>query len=101
MLFSVAAIALLLVPGPVVLCVIARSINQGRRTGFMSVLGAGVGDFGHVLAATLGLSAILLTSALAFNVVKYAGSVYLIYLGYGCCYHKLNSQHQLLGLDST
>ena len=81
MLFSVAAIALLLVPGPVVLYVVARSINQGRRAGFMSVLGAGVGHFGHVLAATLGLSAILLTSALAFNVVKYAGAVYLIYLG--------------------
>lgn len=81
MFFSIAATTLLLVPGPMVLYIIARSINQGRRAALTSVLAAGVGDFGHVIAATLGLSAILLTSALAFNVVKYAGVVYLIYLG--------------------
>ncbi|MEM8529449.1 MAG: LysE family transporter [Chloroflexota bacterium] len=50
----------------------AQSINQGQRADLMSVLGSGVGDFGHVLAATLGLSAILLTSAPVFNVVRYA-----------------------------
>ena len=80
-LFVVAAMALLLIPGPVVLYTVARSINQGRRAGFVSVLAAGVGDLCHVIAATLGLSAILLSSALAFSIVKYAGAAYLIYLG--------------------
>jgi threonine/homoserine/homoserine lactone efflux protein len=80
-LFAVAAIALLLVPGPVVLYTVARSIHQGRAGGIVSTLGVGLGDLGHVVAATLGLSALLLSSAMAFNVVKYAGAVYLIYLG--------------------
>ena len=77
-LFVVAAMALLLIPGPVVLYTVARSINQGRRAGFVSVLAAGVGDLCHVIAATLGLSAILLSSALAFSIVKYAGGVYIV-----------------------
>lgn len=81
LLFVVAAVALLLIPGPVVLYTVARSIDQGRKAGFVSTLAAGVGDMCHVLAATLGLSAILLSSALAFNAVKYAGAVYLIYIG--------------------
>ncbi len=79
--FITAAMALLLIPGPVVLYTVARSINQGRRAGFVSVLAAGIGDLCHVIAATLGLSAILLSSALAFSIVKYAGAAYLIYLG--------------------
>jgi threonine/homoserine/homoserine lactone efflux protein len=80
-LFVVAALALLLIPGPVVLYTIARSISQGRRAGLISVLGAGLGNMTHVLAATLGLSALIASSALAFSVVKYAGAVYLVYLG--------------------
>ena len=80
-LFVGAATLLLLTPGPVVLYVVARSMNQGRSAGFVSALSAGVGDLCHVLAATLGLSALLLSSALAFTVVKYAGAAYLIYLG--------------------
>jgi len=81
LLFGTAALVLLLVPGPVVLYTIARSVNQGRRAGLLSVLAAGLGDLCHVLAASLGLSAILLTSATAFSVVKYAGAAYLVYLG--------------------
>lgn len=80
-LFGVAALSLLLIPGPVVLFTIARSIQHGRSSGLISVLAAGLGDLVHVLAATLGLSAILLSSAVAFNLVKYAGACYLIYLG--------------------
>jgi threonine/homoserine/homoserine lactone efflux protein len=80
-LFGAAAAVLLLIPGPVVLYTLARSINQGRRAGLVSVLAAGVGDFCHVIAATAGLSALLLTSATAFNLVRYAGAAYLIYLG--------------------
>jgi threonine/homoserine/homoserine lactone efflux protein len=80
-LFSIAAVALLLIPGPNVLYLVARSIEQGRQAGFVSTLAAGVGDMCHVLAATLGLSAIVLSSVLAFNVVKFAGAAYLIYIG--------------------
>src|SRR5258708_39071315 len=76
-----ASLILLLTPGPAVLYIIARSVNQGRRGGLASVLGVELGNSVHVLAATLGLSAILLTSALAFSIVSYAGAAYLIYLG--------------------
>ena len=81
LLFALAGLALLLVPGPVVLFTVARSLEQGRSGGLASVAAAGVGDCCHVLAAAAGLSALLLSSALAFDVVKYAGAAYLIFLG--------------------
>jgi threonine/homoserine/homoserine lactone efflux protein len=77
----VAAILLLLTPGPAVLYIVARSIEQGRVAGLASVCGIATGTLVHVLAAALGLSALLASSALAFAVVKYAGAVYLIYIG--------------------
>jgi threonine/homoserine/homoserine lactone efflux protein len=80
-LFLLAALALLLTPGPAVLFIVARSIEQGRRGGLVSALGAGVGSLVHVAAATLGVSALLVSSALAFSAVRYAGAAYLIYLG--------------------
>ena len=80
-IFLLAALILLLTPGPAVLYIVARSLDQGRLAGFVSVLSIEVGNFVHVLAATLGLSAILVSSALAFSIVKYLGAVYLIYLG--------------------
>ncbi len=79
--FVLAALVLLLTPGPAVLYIITRSVDQGRKAGLASVLGVELGNLVHVLAATLGLSAILLTSALAFSVVRYAGATYLVYLG--------------------
>jgi len=79
--FLLAALILLLTPGPAVLYIVARSLDQGRLAGFVSVLSIEVGNFVHVLAATLGLSAILVSSALAFSIVKYLGAVYLIFLG--------------------
>ena len=79
--FLLAALILLLTPGPAVLYIVARSVDQGRLAGFVSVLSIEVGNFVHVLAATLGLSAILVSSALAFSIVKYLGAAYLIYLG--------------------
>jgi threonine/homoserine/homoserine lactone efflux protein len=79
--FVVAALALLVVPGPAVLYVVARSIHQGRRAGLASVLGIHVGTLVHIAAATLGLSAIVASSAVAFTAVKIAGAVYLVGLG--------------------
>ena len=80
-IFLAAALILLLTPGPAVLYIVARSLDQGRLAGFVSVLGIEVGNLVHALAATLGLSAILVSSSLAFAVVKYLGAAYLIYLG--------------------
>ena len=80
-LFLAASLALLLVPGPAVLYITARSANQGRLAGLVSVLAIETANFLQAVAATLGLSAILLSSALAFDVVKYLGAAYLVYLG--------------------
>src|ERR1700691_3663450 len=80
-LFAVAATLLLLTPGPAVLYIVARSVEQGRIAGLASVFGITTGTLVHVLASTLGLSALLASSALAFAVVKYAGGGYLIYIG--------------------
>jgi len=79
--FMGAALALLLIPGPAVLYITARSASQGRVAGLVSVLAIESANFVQAGAATLGLSAILLSSALAFDVVKYLGAAYLIYLG--------------------
>ncbi len=80
-LFMAATLALLLVPGPAVLYIIARGIDQGRLAGLASAAGIATGSLFHVFAAALGLSAILASSSLAFSVVKYLGAAYLIYLG--------------------
>lgn len=79
--FVAAALVLLLIPGPGVLYIVARSLSQGHRAGLVSVLGLSVGALVHVAAATAGLSAILLTSATAFGIVKALGAGYLVYLG--------------------
>lgn len=80
-LFMGAALVLLLIPGPAVLYITARSASQGRAAGLVSVLAIETANFFQVTAAALGISAILLSSALAFDVVKYLGAAYLIYLG--------------------
>ena len=79
--FCVAAVLLLLTPGPAVLYIVARSVEQGRVAGLVSVCGITSGTFVHIAAAALGLSALLASSALAFALVKYAGAAYLIYIG--------------------
>jgi threonine/homoserine/homoserine lactone efflux protein len=79
--FAAATLAILLIPGPAVLYIVTRSLEHGRRTGLASVAGIHVGTSVHVLAAALGLSALLVSSALAFGVVKYAGAAYLIIVG--------------------
>ena len=81
LLFLSAAVVLLVIPGPAVLYVTSRSIGQGRGAGFISALGIGVGTLVHAAAAAVGLSALLMSSSIAFSVVKYLGAAYLIYLG--------------------
>jgi len=79
--FSIAAVVLLVIPGPAVLYIVAQSVNRGRLAGLVSMLGVQTGGLVHVAAGTAGLSALLVRSALAFSVVKYAGAAYLVYLG--------------------
>jgi threonine/homoserine/homoserine lactone efflux protein len=80
-LVAVASFALAVVPGPAVLYIVTRSIAQGRAAGLVSVCGIHAGTLVHVAAAAFGLSALLMRSVLAFNVVKYAGAAYLVFLG--------------------
>jgi threonine/homoserine/homoserine lactone efflux protein len=80
-IFLLAALGLLLIPGPAVIYVATRSVAQGRRAGIASVLGIELAGLCHSIAAAFGLSAILLASSIAFNVVKYIGAAYLVYLG--------------------
>jgi threonine/homoserine/homoserine lactone efflux protein len=80
-LFVAAALALLLVPGPAVIYVVARSVEGGRLTGLVSVLGVELGTLLHVVFAAAGLSAIVVSSAVAFSVVKWLGAAYLVWLG--------------------
>jgi threonine/homoserine/homoserine lactone efflux protein len=82
LLFTGAALVLLLIPGPAVLYVVARSVAQGRKAGIVSVLGIHTATLIHIAAAALGLSVLVLSSALAFNIVKYAGAAYLVWLGF-------------------
>ena len=80
-IFLLAALGLLLVPGPAVVYIVTRSAAHGRKAGFASVLGIEVATLIHSMAAALGLSALLLASSLAFQLVKYVGAAYLVYLG--------------------
>jgi threonine/homoserine/homoserine lactone efflux protein len=80
-LFVTASLALLLTPGPAVLYIVTRSVDQGRKAGLVSVMGIHIGTLVHIAAAALGLSALLASSALLFDVVKYLGAAYLIYIG--------------------
>jgi threonine/homoserine/homoserine lactone efflux protein len=79
--FALAALAILAVPGPAVVYIVTRSIHQGRGAGLASVLGIHVGTLVHLTAATAGLSAILVSSASAFTVVKLLGALYLVVIG--------------------
>jgi threonine/homoserine/homoserine lactone efflux protein len=69
------------IPGPAVLMTLARSASSGTRVGVATGIGVAVGDLAHTAMAVLGLSAILLASAVLFNSIKYIGAAYLVYLG--------------------
>lgn len=79
--FLIAAVVLAITPGPGIAYVVARTVAGGRSEGLASCFGTGVGGMFHVLAAALGLSLVIAQSAVAFNLLKYVGAAYLVYLG--------------------
>jgi threonine/homoserine/homoserine lactone efflux protein len=79
--FAAASFILLIIPGPAVLYIVNRSVSDGREAGLAAVAGLTLGNLVHALAAAVGLSAVLATSAAAFNTVKWLGAGYLIYVG--------------------
>jgi threonine/homoserine/homoserine lactone efflux protein len=81
LLFVGASLALLAIPGPAVIYVVTRSLDQGRAAGIVSVLGVETGTFAYALAAAAGLTGLIAASEVGFTVVKYAGAAYLVYLG--------------------
>ncbi len=81
LLFVTGAAILLVIPGPAVFYIVSRSVGHGRAAGLVSAMGIAAGTLFHLAAATLGLSALLASSALAFQFVKYLGAAYLVYLG--------------------
>lgn len=96
-LFAAAALALLVVPGPAVLYIVARSLREGRWAGLASVLGIHVGTLVHITAATAGLSALVVSSAAAFTTVKVAGAAYLVGLGLWTLLSRRSDPELLLG----
>jgi threonine/homoserine/homoserine lactone efflux protein len=91
--FLVAAIVLAITPGPGIAYVVARTVAGGRAEGLASCIGTGLGGMLHVLAAALGLSLLVAQSAVAFNVVKFLGAAYLVYLGIRMLLRKVETFH--------
>jgi len=86
--FLVASLVLAVTPGPAVFYIVTRSTTQGRRVGLASAMGIAVGNLANMVAASLGLGALFAVSSLAFTVVKYAGALYLVYLGVRALYAR-------------
>lgn len=80
--FITASLILALTPGPGVFFIVSRSLSQGRRAGLLSVAGIAIGNLANAVAASLGLAAVFAVSSIAFTVIKYAGAIYLLYLGF-------------------
>jgi threonine/homoserine/homoserine lactone efflux protein len=80
-LFAIAALALIVIPGPAVLYIVSQSVGHGRKSGLAAVAGVEIGAFVHVAGAALGVSAIIASSATAFSALKLAGGAYLVVLG--------------------
>ncbi|MFB3169560.1 LysE family translocator [Neobacillus sp. 179-C4.2 HS] len=92
--FILVVLVLFLIPGPAVLLTLTQTVKGGLRAGIITGVGIAVGDLIHTIAAVLGLSAILMTSALAFEVVKYLGAAYLIFLGIKALFEKTKKLEQ-------
>lgn len=82
MLFSAAAVVLTATPGPDMLLIASRSVSQGRSAGFLTYAGIAAGTYCHAIAAALGLSQLFVTVPLAYEIVRWAGCAYLLYLAY-------------------
>lgn len=90
--FIIVVLILFFIPGPAVIITITQSLKGGVKAGITTGVGIAVGDFVHTIFAVLGLSAILLTSALAFEIVKYLGVIYLVYIGIRTIFNKSQKQ---------
>lgn len=93
--FLIAGLILNLTPGADTMYILGRSIAQGKKAGILSALGISTGAIFHIIFATLGLSIILAKSAMAFEIVKYLGAVYLIFLGLKAIFKKTNGKFEL------
>ncbi|MGV2108144.1 LysE family translocator [Agrobacterium vitis] len=82
MLFAAASLVLTATPGPDMLLIASRSVSQGRSAGFLTYAGIAVGCYCHATAAALGLSQLFLTVPVAYEIVRWAGCIYLLYLAY-------------------
>jgi threonine/homoserine/homoserine lactone efflux protein len=96
LLFIGASLALLALPGPAVIYVVTRSLDQGRTAGIVSMLGVETGTFAYALAAAAGLTGLIAASVTAFTVVKYVGAAYLVYLGVRKLLEHPEEQQELL-----
>jgi threonine/homoserine/homoserine lactone efflux protein len=99
-LFIVSGLLLNMLPGPDSLLILSRSAAQGWRAGSVASFGVGAGIFVHVLAAAVGLSAVLATSATAFALVKYAGAAYLLYVGISLLLSKAPAEQRAAALPA-
>lgn len=86
--FALIVLGFQVIPGPATILTITRSLSGGRRIGLATGFGIALGDMVHTVMVALGLSAILMTSALAFSIVKYLGVAYLLFLGISAMLHK-------------
>jgi threonine/homoserine/homoserine lactone efflux protein len=96
LLFVGASLALLAIPGPAVIYVVTRSLDQGRTAGMVSMLGVETGTLTYALAAAAGLTGLIAASTTAFTVVKYAGAAYLLYLGVRKLLERPEQPHEVL-----
>ena len=87
------------IPGPAVLLTLARATSSGTRVGLATGVGIAVGDLVHTVMAVIGISAIIMTSAFLFSLIKYLGAAYLIYLGIKAFREKLNLNHRTINSD--
>jgi threonine/homoserine/homoserine lactone efflux protein len=100
-LFIAGGILLNITPGPDMALVIARSTQHGTRAGVAAALGIGAGAFVHIAAAAIGVSAVLATSAWAFTTLKWAGALYLLYVGFRLIWDSFGASPQKKAPDRT
>lgn len=99
-LYCASVLALLVVPGPSVLYIVTRSIDQGRRAGLVSVLGIHLGTMVHITAAAVGVSALIASSAAAYHTLRWAGAAYLIFVGLSRLLSR-DSSEEIMTADAT